>query len=123
MGPRSGRERLVKIVGGFLAVSYGVGAPAIAILEYRGQWLSQRFHIPPELVYLTCAVQLLSAVGVLVSSVASWAAAALTVTTLGAMALHARIGSPMTGIPAAVFTAVQIWFGLERRRWHVQLRR
>lgn len=108
-------ERLLRSVGGFLAVSYGIGAPWAGVLEYRSQVLSLRLDIPPVLVYLTCAVQLACAIGVLVRPVASWAAAALTVTTLGAIALHLRTGSPLTAIPAVFFTVVQVWFGLKRR--------
>jgi hypothetical protein len=70
---------------------------------------------PPELVYFTFAVQFVCAIGVLVRPLASWAAATLTLTTLGAIASHVKIGSPLTAVPAAVYTAVQVWFGLATR--------
>jgi hypothetical protein len=108
------RDRLVGFVAGFLAVSYGVGAPLAAVLEFQHQVFSARFGVSPLLVYLTSAVQFMSAVGVLIRPVASWGAAALTVTTLGAIAAHVRIGSPLTAGPAVAYTVLQIWFGLER---------
>jgi len=113
-GPRAG-DRRTRIAARFLAVSYGLGAPVAAFFELRGHTLSQRFSLPPELVYLACAVQLLCAVGVLIRRLAPWAAAALTVTTLGAIASHLRIGSPLTALPAALYTLVQVWFGLRSR--------
>jgi uncharacterized membrane protein YphA (DoxX/SURF4 family) len=110
-----GPERWVGIAAGFLAVSYGLGAPWTAFIEYREQVLSQRFDLPPELIYFTCAVQLACSIGVLIRPVASWAAAALTVITLGAIASHLRIASLVTAVPALFYTAVQIWFGLKSR--------
>jgi hypothetical protein len=44
----------------------------------------------------------------------AWAAGGLTLTTLGAIALHLRIGSPLTAWAAVLYTAVQVWFGLAR---------
>ena len=111
----SRRERWVSVAGWFLAVSYGLGAPYAAFLEYRSQVLSQRFDIPPELVYVTSALQLGCAVVLLVRALSSWAAAALTLTTLGAIALHLKIGSPLTAWAAVLYTAVQVWFGFARR--------
>jgi len=96
-------------------VSYGIGAPLSAVLEYRSHLFSQRFALPPGLVYVTFAVQLCCSIGVLVPRFASWAAAVLTVTTLGAIASHVWIGSPFTAVPAVFYTAVQVWFGLEER--------
>ena len=92
------RERLVRVAAGFLAVSYAVGSRTI----------SERFDLPPELVYLTCAVQLVCSAGVLVRPFASWAAAALSVIALGAIASHLRIGSPETALAAVFYTAVQV---------------
>ena len=109
------RERWVRIAAGFLSVSYAVGAPLTAVLEYRGQTLSERFDLPPALIYLTCAVQMLCSVGVLVRPLATTAAAALTVITLGAIASHLRIGAPETALAAVLYTVVQVWFGLESR--------
>ncbi len=108
-------DRLVRAAAGFLAVSYAVGGPVVAFLEYNGQTLSQRFDLPPALIYLTAAVQLACAVGVLVRPVAVWAAGALTIITIGAVASHLRIGSPVTALPALFYTGVQVWFGLRSR--------
>jgi hypothetical protein len=117
MSERGGRARLLRIVAGFLAISYGLGAPLAAMLELRNHTFSLRFGLPQGLVYLTFAVQFVCALGVLVRPLASWAAATLTLTTLGAIALHVKTGSPLTALPAAVYTAVQVWFGLARRAW------
>ncbi len=108
-------ERRVRVGAGFLAVSYGIGGPLTAFLEYRSQTLSERFDLPPEFIYLTSAVQFVCAIGVLLRPFASWAALVLTVITLGAIALHLSNESPATAIPALLYTAVQIWFGFESR--------
>lgn len=99
----------------FLAASYGIGAPWTALLEVRGAIFSERFDVPPPLIELTCVVQVVAAVGLFSRRFAPWAAAALTVITLGAIAAHFRIGSPATALPALVYTAVQVWLGLESR--------
>ena len=109
------RNSWVGVAAGFLAISYGIGAPLTAFLEYGSQTLSQRFDLPRELIYITCGVQFVCAIGVLVRPLASWAAAALTVITLGAIASHLRIASPVTALPAIFYTAVQAWFGLKSR--------
>ncbi len=111
----SGRERWLRIGAWFLAISYGIGAPLTAVIEYRSQTFSQRFDLPPELIYLTCAVQLVCSIGVLVRPLAFWAAVALSVITLGAIGSHVKIGSPETAVTAVVYTAVQVWFGLMSR--------
>ncbi len=106
-GPR--RLRTIALA---LAVSYAVGAPLMAVLEYRSHTLSVRFGYPPALIYLTCAIQLACSIGVLVRPLAPWAAAALSVTTLAAAASHLRIHSPGAALPALLYTAIQVWFGL-----------
>jgi hypothetical protein len=103
-------------VGYLLAVSYALGAPAAAVLEYRGAVPSERFSYPASFIYLTCAIQLVSAGGVLVRRFAPAAAAALSVTTLGAVLSHFRIGSPLAAVPAVTFTIVQAWFGVAVHR-------
>ena len=105
----------LRIASWLLAISYFIGAPLVAFLEYNDQVFSQRFDLPAELIFVTCAVQLVSSIGVLIPRFASWAAAALTVTTLGAIASHIRIGSPMTAIAAVVYTVIQVWHGLAWR--------
>lgn len=116
MSKATARKRwVVRVAAGFLALSYAVGAPVTAYIEYAHHTLSQRFGYPPAFIYLICAVQLVCSIGVLVRPLASWAAAALTVITLGAIASHLRIGSPQTALAAIVYTAVQVWFALESR--------
>ena len=109
------RPRWLRITRAFLAISYGLGAPATAFLEFQRHLLSDRFHYSPGLIYLVCAVQFVCAITLLVRRLAPWAAAALTVTTIGAVTSHIRIGSPQTAIPALIYTAVQVWFGLQSR--------
>lgn len=110
------RELRVRIVAGFLAVSYAVGAPMAIFFELRDQALSQRFGYPSELILLTCAVQIAGAIGVLVRRLAPWAAAALTLITLGAIVSHLRVGhSPQAAVPALFYTVLQVWLGLRSR--------
>ena len=107
--------RWLRITAVFLAISYGLGAPAAAVLEFQRRLISERFHYSPVLIYLVCAVQVVCAIMVLVRRFAPWAAAALTVTTIGAVTSHIRIGSPQTAVPALIYTGVQVWFGLKSR--------
>jgi hypothetical protein len=111
----SARERWIRVTAWFLAVSYGLGAPVTALFEYRSQTFSQRFDLPPALIYLTCAVQLVCSIGVLLRPLAVRASVGLTATTVGAIVSHVRIGSPGTAVAAVVYTALQIWFGLMSR--------
>ena len=110
------RDLWLKVSAWFLAVSYGIGGSLTAVLEYRKHLFSERFDLPPELIYLTCAAQLLCAFGVFHRKSAPWAAAVLTVITVGAIASHLRIESPATALPALAYTAIQVWFGLTVRR-------
>lgn len=115
MSKTMAKDRWIRMAAWFLAVSYALGAPVAAVAEFRSEALSTRFDLPSVLIYLTCAVQLVSAIGVLVRPLAAWAALALTLTTLGAIGSHVRIGSPETSIAAIVYTTIQIWFGLMSR--------
>ncbi len=115
MSKKGVRKRWVVLAGWFLAISYAIGAPVTAILEYRSQVISGRFDIPGLLVYLTSALQFGCALAVLVEPLAPLAAAALTATTLGAILVHLRIGSPLTAWAAVLYTVVQVWFGLAHR--------
>jgi len=108
-------SRWVRAAAWFLALSYGIGAPLTAVLEYRSETFSQRFDYPSWLIYLTCAVQALCCVGVVFRSTRVLAVTALTAITLGAVVFHLRIGSPQTAWAAVLYTAVQIWFGLRGR--------
>jgi hypothetical protein len=78
--------------------------------------LSHRFDLPPLLILSVCTLQSVGAIAVLLPRLAPWAAAALTVTTVGAVASHLRIGSPLTALPALFFMVVQIWFGFASRK-------
>lgn len=89
----AGHERRVRVAAWFLALSYGLGAPVGAFFEFRSHTFSERFDLPAELIYLTCAVQFACSIGVLLRPFALWAAAALTVTTLGAIASHLKIAT------------------------------
>lgn len=115
MSKTMAKDRWIRVAAWFLAVSYALGAPVAAVAEFRSDALSSRFDLPSVLIYLTCAVQLVCAIGVLVRPLAAWAALALTLTTLGAIGSHVRIGSPETAIAAIVYTTIQIWFGLMSR--------
>ena len=115
MSRTSARERSVRVAAWFLALSYGLGGPMTAFIEFRSNTLSERFDLPAALIYLTCAVQSVCSIGVLVRPFALWATTALTVITLGAIGSHVRIGSPETAAAAVVYTALQVWFGLATR--------
>lgn len=113
---RTTQPRWVFITAVFLAISYGVGAPLAAFSEFQQHLLSGRFHYLPAFIYFVCVVQFACAFGLLVRRLAPWAAAVLTVTTLGAVASHVRIGSPQAAVPAVIYTVVQVWYGLSSRR-------
>lgn len=115
MDVRSARDRWSRVVAWFLAISYGIGGPLMAFVEHESHLFSQRFDLPPEVIYLTCVVQFACAIGVLVRPFAAWAAAGLTVMTLGAIALHLRMHSPATAMPALLYTVVQVWFWYRTR--------
>ena len=103
-------DRLRRAIGVILAVSYGLGSVGGAFLEYRDELFSVRFDLLPELVYFTFVVQALCAVGVLIPRYARVSALCLSVTSVGAIFAHFRIGSPMTSIAGFVFTGIQLWF-------------
>lgn len=107
MSKESTREQWVSVAGWFLAVSYGLGAPYTAFLEYRSQVLSQRFDIPPELVYLTSALQLGCAMVVLVRPLALRSEAQLIVNSgvrqqEGSWICRSTSLSGMSGICSAI---------------------
>ncbi len=116
MGATGSRSWWLRATGVLLAIAYGIGAPLAAWAEVRGHALSQKFDLPPAFVLAVCVVQFACAFGVLVPRLASLAAAVLTVTTLGAIGLHLRIGAPAAALPAFVFTGVQVAFGLGMRK-------
>jgi len=106
-GPGSDRRTRVAVL--FLAISYGVAAPVTLFVELRDRTLSVRFDLPPELIWVVCAVQVLCAAAILVPRLAPWSAAVLSIITAGAAGSHLRMGSPLAAVPALVYTAVQVW--------------
>ena len=109
------RSRLTRLAGWFLALAYGLGAPLTAVLEVRRHALSDRFGYSSAFILAVCAIQLACAVVILIPRFAFWAAAVLSVTTVGAIASHIRIGSPQTAVAAILFTALQLWYGIASR--------
>ena len=67
-------KNLTQVVAWVLAISYMVGAPLAAFLEYNCQTLSKRFDYPSELIYATCIVQFFCSIGLLLPRLAPWAA-------------------------------------------------
>ena len=116
MNGRARSAAAVHIVAWVLAVSYLIGAPLVAFLEFNGQVMSARFGIPPMLIYATSAAQVVLAIGLLRPQFAVASAALLSIIAAGAVVLHLRIGSPLTAVPALVYVAVQLWFITAFRR-------
>ena len=102
-------HRWVNFAGWFLVVTYGIGAVVFALLEYSGHVMSARFDYPPLFIYLVSAAQLVCAVALLFPRWILTALAVFTVLSLGAVASHFRIGSPITSLPAAAYTVIQVW--------------
>jgi hypothetical protein len=100
-----------KIIGWFLAISYGVGSPVFGIVEFRTGIFSQRFDYSSEFLFLVTGAQFVCALLLLSKRTAPWSAALLTVFSLGAVYSHFKIGSPLTAIPSAILTAMQVWYG------------
>lgn len=98
--------KTIQVAGWFLLVTYVLGSLSVAVMEYQSQVLSERFDYPPELIYFTCLIQLVCAI-----LLTSKRLAPLTVLSLGAVASHLRIHSPLTALPAVGYTFLQIWFG------------
>jgi len=115
MSALSSRGRWIRVATWFLAITYGIGGPLTAVLEFQKSLLSERFDVPPALIYVTCVVQVVCAMLVFMPRFAMWVAVALTVITIGAIGGHLRIGSPQTAVTAVLYTVLQIWFGLQHR--------
>lgn len=107
------RFRIVVLI---VAITYLVGAPVAAYLEYRGQLLSQRFDYPSILIYAVCAIQLAGAAALLFRRFMLPSLVALTVIALGAIGSHFRIGSPLTALPSIAYVLVQLWLIAALRR-------
>jgi len=108
------RSRWIRAAVWFLSITYAIGAPVTAYAELKAHVISQRFDYSPSFIYWICAIQLFCAVALWVSGVSRWAAAVLTVITVGAVFSHFRIGSPVTALPAVAYTAIQSWYGLSK---------
>ena len=110
------KNRWHRIVAISLAISYGLGSPIGAILEYLKDFFSKRFDLPSELIYATFIIQFICAFGVLSKRYARWSSLCLTATTIGTIYVHFRIGSPSASIIAFAYTGLQIWFWYSLRK-------
>ena len=110
----------VRVVVWVMAISYMIGAPVAAYLEFHGHTLSERFDLPAGLIYLTSAIQFMCSIGLLLPRFTILASALLTLIALGAVASHLGIGSPLTALPALVYVAAQIWIIVVERRHRVR---
>ena len=120
LAERTGRERWARIATWVLVVFYALGIPLTSYLELAHHSVSRRFGLPPWLPWATAAVQVVCTIGLARRRTASGAALGLSVTTIGAIGAHLRIGSPRTALPALVCTALQLWIARVRwpERWH-----
>lgn len=109
-------SRWQRIAGWFLLLSYAIGSPAFAIVEARTGLFSVRFDYSPEFLYLVSGIQFVCAFVLFVRSAAPWSALILSVLTVGAIVSHFRINSPVTALPALVYTVLQIWYGFHMYR-------
>ncbi|MEQ8859323.1 MAG: hypothetical protein RIC56_11815 [Pseudomonadales bacterium] len=100
----------------FLFVSYAVGGPAFAAVEAVSHLMSERFGYWPEFLYAVFLMQFVCSLMMLKRRLAIPALMMLTLISLGAMASHFRIHSPLTSLPALGYTAVQVWLALRIRR-------
>jgi len=113
-GKKNNRSNLtIRIITIFLSLSYGIGAPFTMFLEYSDHLLSQRFGYYSLFIYLICIVQFLCAIGILIRPYTRRSAYILSIITLGAIYSHFQIESPVTAIPALIYTVLQIWVGLK----------
>lgn len=94
----------------FLVLSYVIGSPAFAIIEARSGIFSEKFDYPAVFLYLVSAAQLVCALTLFWRRIARWGLVVLTVISLGAVASHFRIDSPVTSLPAVAYTVVQAWY-------------
>jgi hypothetical protein len=109
-------DRWHLIAGWFLFLSYVIGALAFAIFEARTGLMSERFDYPPEFLYFISGAQFVCSLALFSRAFAPWSIAVLSVLSVGAVVSHIRIDSPVTALPALVYTAVQIWYGLRMYR-------
>jgi hypothetical protein len=108
-------NKWANFAGWFLLVTYTLGALVFAFLEFSGNVMSARFDYPPALIYLVSAIQIPCAIALLFPRLILPSLAVFTALSLGAVASHFRIGSPMTSLPAIAYTVIQVW--LAYRIW------
>jgi len=112
-------DRWESVAGWFLFLSYAIGAPAFAIVEARTGVFSGRFNYSPEFLYLVSAAQFVCSLVLFVRALAPWSVVLLTSITVGAVISHLRMDSAITALPAFMYTAIQIWYGIRvYRRQH-----
>lgn len=109
----AGNSKWQRIAGWFLFVSYAVGSPIFAIVEWRTGMFSERFDFPPEFLLLVSGTQFVCALVLFKRALAPWSLAVLTVLSIGAVYSHFRIGSPLTSLPALGYTALQAWYWVQ----------
>jgi len=95
--------------GWFLVVTYAVGALVFALMEQQGQVMSERFDFPPVFIYAVAGIQLICVAALFYPRLRLGSLAILSILSVGAVAAHFRIGSPVTSLPAVAFTVVQLW--------------
>ena len=110
--------RWQRIAGWFLFLSYAIGSPIFAIVEAKTAAFSERFNYPPEFLYFVSGVQFICALVLFRRAIAPWSTVILTVLSLGAVASHIRINSAATALPALIYTAIQVWYGIQMYLQH-----
>lgn len=114
-------RKFERIVGWLLFVSYAIGSPIGAIIEARTGAVSDRFDYSPEFLYLVSGLQFLCALVLFNRFLAPWSIGILTVISMGAVYSHFRIASPITSIPAILYTLIQVWYGVRVYRDRARL--
>jgi hypothetical protein len=114
--------RWLRAAGWFLFVSYAIGSPLFALVEFRTGMFSQKFAYSPGFLYLVSGTQFVCALLLFRRSVAPFSIAILTVLSIGAAYSHFRIESPLTALPAVAYTVLQVWYGFGVRRKEGALR-
>lgn len=108
--PFQNLARPARAIAWFLFLSYVIGAPAYLVMEFHSDLFSQRFGYSSEFIYLMGLAQVVCALLLFGSRrMVLLGLAVLTILSIGAIGSHIRIGSPLTGLPAVVYTALQVW--------------
>lgn len=109
-------SRWLRVAGWFLFLSYAIGSPVFAIIEFKTGVFSERFNYPPEFLYFVSGAQFICSLVIFRRTLAPWSTVILTIITVGAVFSHLRINSPITALPALMYTAVQVWYGYRMYR-------